>query len=287
MAKKIITNKQHTILLLLYIFRFLNSKQIQEFLMHTDHRRINAWLKDLEEKEYIVREFKPLYGQLTKPAVCYLTAKGRMHIKQNYTYYFPVYLKRISRDKKASKAFKIRCQIIADWYLLRFPPQKNNIDIVQTLITHITTDTDEEEKIPLNKVQFFTPANFPTFTLLGKIKPDAYLRKKTTKGVTHGLLFVLDSYISRLVLRYTLKRIFDTLDEEYWEDESIAALHMYVLCPNNQVIIYLKRALPTQLEQYTADKQLNFYLATRNQLYKQKNGEAETIKWITLSSTDE
>jgi len=122
MAHKIITNKEHTILLLLYVFRFLNSKQIQEFMNHKDHRRINSWLKDLSEKEYIVREFKPLYGQLTKPAVCYLTAKGRMYIKKSYPYYFPAYLKRISRDHKTSKAFKIRCQIIADWYLLRFPP---------------------------------------------------------------------------------------------------------------------------------------------------------------------
>jgi len=285
MAKKLITHKQHTILLLLYIFRFLNSKQIQEFMNHTDHRRINSWLKDLAKKGYIVRDYKPIYGQLTKPAVCYLTVKGRMYIKKSYTYYFPAYLKRISRDNKNSKAFRIRCQIIADWYLLRFPPQKNNIDIVNTLLTHLTTDTNEE-KIPLNSVQFFTPADFPTFTLLGKIKPDAYLRKKTTKGVTHGLLFVLDSYISRLVLRYRLKSIFDILDEEYWEDESIAALHLYVLCPNNQIIIYLKRALPTQLEQFTGGKPLNFYLATRNQLYSNKNVSSENIQWVTLSSTD-
>ena len=286
MSKKIITNKQHSILLLLYIFRFLNSKQIQEFMNHTDHRRINGWLKDLAEKGYIVRDYKPIYGQLTKPAVCYLTSKGRMHIKQSYTYYFPAYLKRISRDNKVSKAFRIRCQIIADWYLLRFPPQKNNIDIVNTLLTHLTTDTDEE-KIPLNTMQFFTAAYYPSFILLEKIKPDAHLRKKTTKGITHGLLFVFDSYISRLVLRYRLKRIFDTLDEEYWEDESITALHMYVLCPNNQVIIYLRRALPTQLEQYTGGKPLHFYLATRNQLYNHKNGRLKNIPWIILTSTDE
>ncbi len=51
MAKKIVTKKQEEILQLLYIFRFLNSRQVQEFLGHKDHRRINSWLKDLVKKE--------------------------------------------------------------------------------------------------------------------------------------------------------------------------------------------------------------------------------------------
>jgi len=66
MAKRILTKKQQLILILLYCFRFLNSKQIQEFLRHKDHRRINTWLKDLSEKEYIARDFNPIFGTLTK-----------------------------------------------------------------------------------------------------------------------------------------------------------------------------------------------------------------------------
>ncbi|OGK51764.1 hypothetical protein A3B02_02445 [Candidatus Roizmanbacteria bacterium RIFCSPLOWO2_01_FULL_42_14] len=285
MAKKIVTKKEHTILLLLYIFRFLNSKQIQEFLIHKDHRRINSWLKDLEEKEYIVREYTPIYGVLTKPAVCYLTTKGRKHIKESYNYYFPPYLKRISRDHKVSKAFKTRCQIIADWYITRIPPTKAGISIVDTLIKHCITAI--EEKMPLNTVQFFTPSYFPTFKLLKHIKPDAYIRKKAREGIAPGFLFVVDPYVSRLVIRYTIKRIFTTLNEEYWEDDVIA-FHMYFLCPNNQVIIYLRRMLPTQLEQeYASGTPLHFHLATRNQLYNYKQGKIETIKWITISSEDE
>jgi helix-turn-helix protein len=76
MAKKDITNKEHIIIVLLLIFRFINSKQIQEFLGHKDHRRINSWLKDLVEKGYIERDFTPIYGTLTKPAVYTLSVKG-------------------------------------------------------------------------------------------------------------------------------------------------------------------------------------------------------------------
>ena len=298
MSKKIITNKQKLIQTLIYTFRFINSKQIQQFLNHKDHRRINKWLKDLVEKEYLERDFKPIYGTLTKPAVYNLSAKGRKYIRNAYTYHFPKYLKRIGRDNKASKAFRIHCQIIADWYLTLFPPQKDTdkinknatktgIDIIDSLITELTTDRgDKAEKIPINTLQFFTPAYFPPFILLEKIKPDAYLRKRTTKGIMHGLLFVLDSYIPRFLLRYSLKRIFDALDEEDWEDDSIHSLEIYFLCPNHKIIIYLRRLLPSFLEKYYGGKLLQFHFATRNQLYNRKNGKTKSIKWLTFSSTD-
>ncbi len=227
MAKKIVTKKQRLILMLLYTFRFLNSKQIQEFLNHKDHRRINSWLKDLSDKGYIERDFKPIFGTLTKPAVYYLTALGRKDIKERHEYYFPHYLRRISRDNKVSKAFRIRCQITADWYLMLFPNAEKDksdkattgIDIIDYLEKILEIGTKNyEDKIPVTRLQFFTPAYFPSFILLDKLKPDAYLRKKSTKGIAHGLLFVLDAYIPRFLLRYTLKRIFDTLDEESWDD---------------------------------------------------------------------
>lgn len=298
MSKKIVTNKEKVIQTLIYTFRFINSKQIQQFLNHKDHRRINGWLKDLVDKGYIERDYKPIYGILTKPAVYSLTALGRKYIRHAYGYFFPKYLKRMARDNKASKSFKIRCQIIADWYLTLFPAPKNTegekktqtktgIDILDYLIIELTTDKgDEEEKIPINKLQFFTPAFFPSFILLEKIKPDAYLRRRTTKGIVHGLLFVLDAYIPRFVLRYAIKRIFDTLDEEYWEDESILSLQFYFLCPNNKIIIYLRRLLPSFIERYYGGKKLTFFLATRNQLYNKKNGKTETIKWATFPSMD-
>lgn len=302
MAKKILTKKQKLILVLLYIFRFLNSKQIQEFLGHKDHRRINSWLKDLSEKDYIVKDFKPIFGTLTKPAVCYLTVLGRATIRNSYSYHFPKYLKRIARDQKASKAFRVRCQIIADWYLMLFTNDKiisvkkskskeakeeTGIDILYYLVTELTINRkDLEEKIPMNRLQFFTPAYFPSSILLEKIKPDAYIRKRTKNGSTHGLLFVLDAYVPRLFLRYLVQRIFTTLDDEYWDEDSIHSLHFYILCPNNMIIVYLKRTLPSFLEKYYGGKPSQFHFATRNQLYKRKNGNTDKINWITVSSED-
>ncbi|MCL4386327.1 MAG: replication-relaxation family protein [Cyanobacteria bacterium] len=302
MSKKKVTNKEKEIQLLIYTFRFINSKQIQQFLNHKDHRRINGWLKDLVDKGYVERDYKPIYGILTKPAVFNLTALGRKYIKHSFKYFTPKYLKRIARDSKASKAFKIKCQIVADWYLALFHSANNinkdvqvinktnsntKIDILNNLTDLLSTGKDMEiKKIPLNKLQFFTPSHYPSFLLLDKIKPDAYLRKKTKKGIVHGFLFVLDAYIPRLMLQYSVKRIFDTLYEEHWEEDSIKSLNFFFLCPNNKIIIYFKRLLPSFLEKYYDSKILTFNFATRNQLYNWKNGKAEKIKWFSLVSTN-
>ena len=287
MSKKIITNKQQIILTLLLTFRFLNSKQIQQLLNHKDHRRINSWLKDMLEKEYLERDFKPIYGILTKPAVYFLTAKGRKHLKDSYAYYLPKYLKKISRDKDVSKGFRIKCQIIGDWYLMLFPPEKSkSIPIVDTLL-HVLTSGKQAETIPLNTWQFFTPAIYPSFILLEKIKPDAYVRRKTKEGITRSLLFVLDAYVPRVMLQYFIKKIFATLDEEYWETDDIDALHVYLLCPNNMVIIYLRRLLKSFLERYYGGKELIFHFTTRNQMYRQLKDPEEKIKWRKMSSQDE
>ena len=121
MSKKIITNKQNTILILLLTFRFLNSKQIQQFLNHKDHRRINGWLKDLTDKEYIERDFKPIYGILTKPAIYFLSQKGRQYVRDSHFDVSSKYLGRLREDKKRSKAFRTKCQLVADLYLAHYP----------------------------------------------------------------------------------------------------------------------------------------------------------------------
>ena len=284
--------------MLLYTFRFLNSKQIQEFLKHKDHRRINSWLKDLVTKGYIGRDFKPVYGILTKPAVYYLTALGRKDIKEGHVYHSPNYLRKISRDNKSSKAFRIKCQIIADWYLTTIlnddtsvDKTKVGIDIIDHLELILANGSQNikdsvplnKQSFPSNKVQFFTSSHYPDFPLLTNIKQDAYLRKKTSQGIDHGLLFVLDAYIPRFLLRYTIKKIFDTLEEEVWEEQS-KSVQFYFLCPNNQIIIYMRRLLTQPLENYWGSKPITFLFTTRNQLYKKKEGKIEKIPWITVAT---
>lgn len=89
-----------------------------------------------------------------------------------------------------------------------------------------------------------------------------------------------------MILRYLIQRIFTALDEENWEEDSIHSLQFYILCPNNMIIIYLKRLLPSFLEKYYGGKPVQFHFATRKQLYERKNGDQEKINWFTFSSID-
>lgn len=107
------------------------------------------------------------------------------------------------------------------------------------------------------------------------------------EGITHCAFYVLDAYVPRLMLQYFLKNIFTTLDEEYWEEDDIQSLQIYVLCPNNMVIVYLRRLLKSFLEKYYGGKELVFHFATRNQLNKRIKTKSGKTGWITVSSEGE
>jgi DNA-binding PadR family transcriptional regulator len=280
---KIITKKQQTIITLIFTFRFINSKQIQEFLQHKDHRRINSWLKDLTEKEYIERYFKPVFGTLTKPAVYYLNKKGRDYIREVYGNWHRQYLARLREDKKRSKGFRIRCQVLADCFLILFKDQIAEYPKI------ITEKLFEGTLQPSKKFRFFTPALYDEmdFDLIPHLKPDAYAYLQKHKKINHILFYVVDAYVPKIMLHNYLKRIFTTLAEEHWENENIASLQFYFICPNNMVIIYLKRLLSSLIEGYFGDAELIFLFATRNQLYMRKQNNAASTNWIIISSTDD
>lgn len=282
MSKKIVTNKQKTIQTLIYTFRFINSKQIQKFLEHKDHRRINKWLKDLTEKEYLEKDFKPVFGTLTKPAVYNLASRGRTFIRKTYPQAFPKYLERLRDDKDRSKAYRIKCQIIADFYLIIFESYiPEFVKELEEILTHGV-------KLKFNQFHFFTPAFYQDleFVLLPKLKPDAYVYKRTEEGATHTCIYVLDAYIPRMMLRYSILNIFTVLNDEYWEDETIDTLQFYFVCPNNVIIVYLRRLLPSFLEKYYGGKEIIFHFATRNQLYKRLKTKSGKTGWTDISSKD-
>jgi len=278
-----ITKKQQIILTILFTFRFINSKQIQQLLNHKDHRRINSWLKDLVEKEYLERDFQPVFGTLTKPAVYFLSTKGRDLIRKTY-FVDDIYLARLREDRKRSKAFRIRCQVVVDCFLLIFPDQVNEYANV------IAQWLDQGFKLVKSKqFQFVTPAFYEDLDckLTSLLKPDAYGYLKNTDGITHIFFSILDAYIPKMMLRTKIQHIFTTLNEEDWEDEAICSLQFYFICPNNVIIIYLKRILPTLLESYSGNVDISFHLATRNQIYKRKQNPTTKTGWISISSIEE
>ena len=67
------TEKQKDIIDNVFRFRFINRYQIQKIVGHKDSKRVNVWLKDLVEKNYLGRIYSRKLLENTKPAVYYLS----------------------------------------------------------------------------------------------------------------------------------------------------------------------------------------------------------------------
>jgi hypothetical protein len=195
-----ITKKQKILLTIVFTFRFINSKQIQQLLNHKDHRRINSWLKDLTEKGYIQRDFQPMFGTLTKPAVYFLSTKGRDFIRNTYLV-DNRYLDRLREDRKRSKTFRTRCQIVVDCFLLLFPDQVTGY--IHAIDKRINQETVMNES---NLIQFVTPAFYEDMDcmLLSPLKPDAYGYTTINEKTMHIFILILDAFIPKM-MRQTLK----------------------------------------------------------------------------------
>src|SRR6266446_3671225 len=82
-----ITNKQSEIVTLLYKHRFLSREHIQQLLHHKLKTRSVSWLKDLKDKEYVVRIYNEhdFVGK-TRPAVYYLGLNGIRYLRSLEAY---------------------------------------------------------------------------------------------------------------------------------------------------------------------------------------------------------
>ena len=104
MTQQKITTKQSEILTLLYKYKFLNRIQIQQFLKHKDHRRINSWLKDLTEKEYVKRIWSNRYYERTIPAVYYLAPNSLEYLSEKFLIK-PKYFQKIQEEVKSPETY--------------------------------------------------------------------------------------------------------------------------------------------------------------------------------------
>ena len=80
-----ITKKQTDLLNYLYKFYFLNTNQFQKLLNHKNPQKIQKWLKDLKDKNYIATyDFKGnKFKERSEPFVYYLTTLARLKLKGN------------------------------------------------------------------------------------------------------------------------------------------------------------------------------------------------------------
>ena len=285
MAKHELTKKQFLILQLLFYFRFINSKQFQRLLSHKDHRRINAGLKDLVTKGYVNRCYAPRYGILTKPALFNLTDKGRNYIIKYYDFLSEFPLGRMRNDAIKSKSFKIRCQMVVDYFYILYKQQIK--DAVDGLEVFTTRSYFNKRSKPAFIAAFYTPIYFSYVDneFLLPLNPHAAYHNDDAKTKL-TVVYALDAYLSKLMLSILFKKITELLNDEPYGFAELKKFTIIFICPNNQVLIYLRMRIRTFIEDYYSDVQVAFLLVTRNQIEKVVQGRQDTIKWITLKADE-
>ncbi|HEY1074726.1 MAG TPA: replication-relaxation family protein [Patescibacteria group bacterium] len=231
-----ITTKQQAILLLLYKYRFLNRIQIQTFLKHKYHKRINDWLRDLYEKDYVGRIYSTNFGENTKPAIYYIGSNGIRFLKTQDDCCTEI-IQRLYREKSRQESFISRCILIAD-ICLELEAKTSNILSYDLLTESNLADTE-------SPFHFLTEFDF-------QLCATKYTGKSKKK--IRFLLSVFDTTLPRYRMRNRIKKYFEFYASNEWEDATGEAFpNIYVMCPTKALMIYCKRLTKTLLEEQDAE----------------------------------
>jgi len=186
-----ITKTQKQILLFLLKFRFTTVSQLQKYLNHKNHHRINNWLTDLKDKKYICvnKDSK----DITKPYIYCLNTQARHILRQNIDI-SKIFLNRLYKEKNLTNIFKNHCLFIVDVYLF--------------FLTHKEKDA---------KLSFCTPQDLVGFDYLPE-DLDAYIAVETNEGTKRYFLELFDEYKSSAgKARYAVRKYISYCEDGSWQ----------------------------------------------------------------------
>lgn len=260
---KPITQKQQEILTLLYKYRFLNRVQIQTFLNHKYHKRINDWLKDLNQKEYINRIYSTNFGENTKPAIYYIGLNGIRYLKTQDDCSLEVIQKRY-RDKVRSESFIEQCVLVGDIVLqLKECAQKSKEDGEYEMSYFVATATD------IANPEY-------RFNFLSEIKPDLLMKRQKTKKSSKRaksacfLFLILPPTLPRYSIRKRVKDVIRIYYEGDWEaTEELPFPTIMIICPILSTLIYAKRLTRKLLEDEDNPEDLQIQFTTVGKIKKE------------------
>lgn len=235
-----ITKKQSQIIQLLFRFRFLNRSHIQKLLHHKDEARINHWLKDLTQKEYISRNYVPTFPENTKPAIYHLATGGIAYLKTQKTIQ-PTELQKLYRENKRSDSFIATSLLLADIYLnLNARPEAT-----ATFSVFVRSDF-----VCLKEA-----------LLLQSLSPSAYIRQETAGTAKVYLLEILGN-IPLEHQRRRLKQYLSFYQSCEWEGATSEPFPtVLIICPSSETLASIKRFARTKLKQID-EPEIKIHLAT-------------------------
>lgn len=236
-----ITPKQLEILHLLYRYRFLNRTHIQRFLNHKDPKRINAWLKDLTDKNITGRKYSRRIKENTKPAIYHLATKSRSILLDRPDIDARV-LKRVYREKNRSERLVQHSLLLADIFFL----------------------LNDQAKKYRQKLHFYTPVDLIHHYYLPYKRPDAYIALETSGETKRYFLEIIDEGMPRFMIRKRISQYLEYFEEDTWEErtghDNPAVL---IVCPNETILHFLERHIRQVMEE-EAEDELAFYLSLKD-----------------------
>lgn len=231
-----LTKKQQIILYLLYQFRFLNTSHIRQLLKHKHPSRVQAWMKYLTKKGYVIQFYdRHTLSENTKPAVYCLATKARYALKAQKGCEL-VILNRLYREKNCSKKFQAHCLFFASYYLqLR----------------------DKYEAIG-KTLHYFTQVELVGYNHFPQPLPDGYFAIKDKRIETQRYFVELfDEGTPRFALRQRIRRYVSCAEDSEWEEQTHVAFPIIIfICATKQMQKYVEKF--TQNLLYEAYVELSF-----------------------------
>lgn len=223
-----ITTKQEEIITLIYKYKFLNRIQIQSFLKHKDHRRINSWLKDLTEKQYLKKIWSNGYFERTRPSIYYLAPNSLNFLSKRY-FITPRYFPKIAVEAEASPSE----HYITDALLL-----------ADLSLAFLNENKEAANSLIVTKTELAEPYSDYCFRAEAKIKPNLLLAKRASANsmTKYYFLEVTEKYSSFALIRNKIKRYFEMYYSNKWEDDVGGKFPtLLFVCPSLYLLIYAKR----------------------------------------------
>lgn len=221
----LITPKQHTILQLLYRYRFLNRIQIQQLLKHKDKRRVISWLKELRDKGYIAWKYDSAdFIAKSQPAIYYLALGGIQRLRVEETYP-PEELRKRYKEADRTQAFIDRCILVADSCLALQAKSSGKLEYQW----YLPTDLKNADS---------------THCPLADLQPHLYFTKADNEGLTSYTLEVIEPTMPRYSLRKRLNDYIAILADEWGDKKGPPPIALFV-CATTADLLYIKRRLKT------------------------------------------
>ncbi|MDD4136218.1 MAG: replication-relaxation family protein [Candidatus Shapirobacteria bacterium] len=232
-----LTKKQLEIITLLYRFRFLNRSQIQQLLNHKKISQINIWLKNLNDRKIIGRNYSNKLGDNIKPAIYFLKTKSKNYLV-NQLEKDDKLMKRIYGEKNRSQKFINHCLLSADFYL-----SLKKSHLPEEIFFYTKVDLINHDYLPLNH-------------------PDAYVAIKNGKRIKRYFLEIIDEGTPRFVIRAKIKQYLEYYSDNTWQEVTHHPFpKILILCPNDLIKKYLYTFIPRIMEE-EGQEEIDFYLST-------------------------